>query len=86
MVRTLSFLCRGTGSVPGQGTKILHALWQASQLALGVRSLPASAGVIRDGGSILGLGRSLGEEKGDPLQYSCLENPRGQKSLVGYSP
>ena len=26
------------------------------------------------------------EEKGNPLHYSCLENPHGQRSLVGYSP
>ena len=37
-------------------------------------------------GSIPGSGRSPGEEKGNPLQYSCLENPRGQRSLVDYSP
>ena len=36
--------------------------------------------------------RSLGQEDppggghGNPLQYSCLENPHGQRSLVGYSP
>ena len=27
-------------------------------------------------GSIPGLGRSTGEENGNPLQYSCLENPK----------
>ena len=32
------------------------------------------------------LGRSFGGENGNPLQYSCLENPHGQRSLVGYSP
>ena len=32
------------------------------------------------------LGRSLGGGNGNPLQYSCLENPHGQRSLVGYSP
>ena len=32
------------------------------------------------------LGRSPGGGHGNPLQYSCLENPRGQRSLVGYSP
>ena len=32
------------------------------------------------------LGRSSGGGHGNPLQYSCLENPHGQKSLVGYSP
>ena len=40
-----------------------------------VKSLPASAGDIRDMGSIPGLGRSPGGEYGNPLQYSCLENP-----------
>ena len=36
--------------------------------------------------SIPGLGRSPGEGKGYPLQYFGLENPHGQRSLVGYSP
>ena len=35
----------------------------------------ASAGDIRDAGSIPGSGRSPGEGNGNPLQYSCLENP-----------
>ena len=39
-----------------------------------------------DMGLILGYGRFLGEENGNPLQYSCLENPHGQRSLAGYSP
>ena len=39
-----------------------------------------------DLGSISGLGRSPGGRHGKPLQYSCLENPHGQKSLEGYSP
>ena len=33
-----------------------------------------------------GLGRSLGGGHGNPLQYFCLENPHGQRSLVGYHP
>ena len=37
-------------------------------------------------GSIPGLGRSPGGGHGNPLQCSCLENPHGHKSLVGYSP
>ena len=37
-------------------------------------------------GSSPGSGRSLGEGHGNPLQDSCLENPRGQRSLVDYSP
>ena len=36
--------------------------------------------------SIPGLGRSPGGERGNPLQYSCLENPHGQMRLEGYSP
>ena len=32
------------------------------------------------------LGRYRGGGHGNPLQYSCLENPHGQRSLVGYSP
>ena len=41
---------------------------------------------VGDPGSIPGLGRSLGGEHGNPVQYSCLENPRGQRSLASYSP
>ena len=37
-------------------------------------------------GSIPGLGRSPGGGHGNPLQYSCPENPYGQRSLAGYSP
>ena len=44
-----------------------------------------SAGIVADLGLILGLGRSPGGH-GNPLQYSCLENPHGQRSLVSYSP
>ena len=40
-----------------------------------VKNLPANAGDIRDVGLIPGLGRSPGEGHGNPLQYSCLENP-----------
>ena len=39
-----------------------------------------------DPGSIPGLGRSLGEGVGYPLQYSCLENSMDRGSLIGYSP
>jgi len=37
-------------------------------------------------GSIPGSGRSPGGGHCNPLQYSCLENPHGQRSLAGYSP
>ena len=39
------------------------------------RNLTASAGDVRDTGLNSGLGRSPGEGHGNPLQYSCLENP-----------
>ena len=48
-----------------------------------VRNLSAMWGDLN---SILGLGRSPGGGHGNPLQYSCLENPHGQRSLVGCSP
>ena len=40
-----------------------------------VKNPPANAGDMRDTGSIPELGRSPGEGKGNPLKYSCLENP-----------
>ena len=51
-----------------------------------VKNPPANAGDTRDVGSIPGSGRSLGGGHGNPLQYSCLENPHGQRSQAGYSP
>ena len=50
----------------------------ASQVALVVTNLSANVGDIRDTGSIPGLGRSPGGGLGNPLQYSCLENPMGR--------
>ena len=44
-------------------------------MVLVVKNPPASAGDVRDTGSIPGLGRSPGEGTSNPLQYSCLENP-----------
>ena len=48
-------------------------------MILVVKNLPASAGDIRDVGSIPGSGRSPGGENGNPLQYSCLENPMDEE-------
>ena len=45
-------------------------------MVLVVKNQPANAGDMRDAGLIPGLGRSPGEEHGNPLQYSCLENPK----------
>ena len=46
-----------------------------SQLALMVKNPPANAGDIRDKGLIPVLGRSPEGGHGNPLHYSCLENP-----------
>ena len=51
-----------------------------------VKNPLANAGDIRNVGSISGLGRSPAGGHGNILQYSCLENSRGQRSLVSYSP
>ena len=56
----------------------------ASEMELALKEPPANAGDIRDTGSIHGLGRSSGGGHGNPLQYSCLENPHGQRSLAVY--
>ena len=47
----------------------------ASQGVVVVKNLPAYGGDVRAVGSIPGLGRSPGGGHGNPLQYSCLENP-----------
>ena len=49
--------------------------FRASQVALLVKDPPATAGDLRDKGSIPGLERSTGSEHDNPLQYSCLKNP-----------
>ena len=53
--------------IPGEGG--------TSQAALVVKNLPANAGDAIDVGSIPRSGRFPGEGHGNPLQYSCLENP-----------
>ena len=50
-----------------------------------VTNPPADARGTGDTGSIPGLGRSSEGGHGNPLQYSCLENP-DKRSLAGYSP
>ena len=44
-------------------------------MTLAVKNLSANAGGGRDSGSFPGPGRSPGGGDGNPLQYSCLENP-----------
>ena len=54
----------------------------ASQVVLVAKKLPANAGDVRDPASIHESGRSLGGGHSNPHQYSCLENPHGQRSLL----
>ena len=44
-------------------------------MALAVKTSPANAGDIKDMGLMPGWGRSPRGGHGNPLQYSCLENP-----------
>ena len=50
----------------------------ASQVALVVKNPSANAGDLRGAGSYPGSGRCPGGGHGNPLQYSCLENPMGR--------
>ena len=58
--------------------------FQGASVALVVKNLPTSAGDVRHLGSIPGSGRSPGGWHGNPLQYSCLENPMDSCSPVGH--
>ena len=59
-----------------------HTL-RASQMALMVKDPAVSAGDITDSSLMSGSGRSPGGGHGNPLQYSCLENPYWQRNLEG---
>ena len=72
--------------IPGSGS----SLWVRNRLPtpvfLGFPSGSESACNGGDLGSVPVLGRSPGGGHGNSFQYSCLENPHGQRSLVSYSP
>ena len=52
-----------------------------------VKNLPAKAGSLRDSGFAPWAEKVPWRRgPGNPLQYSCLENPHGQRSLEGYGP
>ena len=55
----------------------MQIVWASQYGGSVVKNLPANAGDTEDSGSIPRSGRSLGEGNGNPLQYSCLENPVG---------
>ena len=52
----------------------------ACQVVLAVKNPTANAEDVRDIGLIPGSGRSPGARHGNPLQYSCLENPMDRKA------
>ena len=54
----------------------------ASQVMLVVKNPPTNAGDIRDVGSIPGSGRAPGGGHGNPLPFSCLENPMDRGATV----
>ena len=64
----------------------VHRLSEPEDIREVVLPRSANARDVRDAGSIPGSGRFLGGGHANPLQYSCLENPHGQRSLAGYSP
>ena len=45
-----------------------------------VKNLPADAGDIRHANTVPGSGKYPGEGNGNPLQYSCLENPMNREA------
>ena len=75
MVSSLAVKCTTSRCAISIESTIKASSEKASQVALMVKNLPTSAGDERVVGSILGLGRSPGGGHGNPLQYSCLENP-----------
>ena len=72
----------GSGRSPGEGTGYpLQYSW-ASLVAHMVKNPP----VMQEAWvQSLGWEDPLEESMANPFQYSCLENPYGQRSLVGYS-
>jgi len=71
---------RGSKGERRWATGDLQSVFRSSQAALVVKNLPASAGDIRDAGSIPESGRSPRGGNGNPLQYSCLENPMDRRA------
>ena len=61
--------------------KVKYSPARSSLVAQTVKNRPA----MQETHSIPGLRGSTGGGHGNPLQYSCLENPPGQRSLAGYS-
>ena len=67
--------CHSRGHQESDTTERLNNDKGVSQVVLVVKNPPTSRGDIREVGLIPGSGRSPGGGNGNPLQYSCLENP-----------
>ena len=90
--------CYSPWNSPGQNTRVgslslLQGIFPTQGLNPGLPhcrrflyQLSHKGNNVGDLDSIPGLGRSHGGGHGNSLQYSCLENPHRQGSLVGYSP
>ena len=75
LVIKFSFLSSRAGSVPNSVLVPDTISCGASQVAVVAKNSPANAGDAGNMSLILGSRRSLGVGHGNPLQYSCLENP-----------
>ena len=65
-------------SLPLAGAQLrlkMNLFLSSLQVVLVVKNPPANAGDLRDAGSIPGWGKSSGGGHGNPLHYSCQENP-----------
>ena len=83
---SLGLCCRGRASwgslIAGCRLSYRLRILRASEVVLVVKNLPAKGGDKRRGFDPW-VGRSPGGGHGNPLQYLHLENPHGQRSLVG---
>ena len=78
--------CNTGSSIPGLGSSPGEGITLPTPVFLGFPGGSDGKEAAGDLGSIPELGRSPGGGHDNPLQYSCLENPYGQRNLVGYSP
>ena len=78
--------------MPSNHLILYHPLLLRLSIFPGIRGFHGGSGSkestcnVGDLGLIPALGKSPGGEHGNPFEYSCLENPHGQRSLAGYSP
>ena len=73
VAKSWTWLCDWTELID---THIYRKLYLASLVALDIKNPPSNTGDISDMDLISGLGWSPGWGHGNPLQYSCLENPK----------